>query len=64
MKSPFPGSDDAIDQGCLCPVLDNCHGKGFPVTTDEGELQIAYWMNNECPLHGLPELRKAAEQEE
>jgi hypothetical protein len=27
-KKPNPGSDDAIDAGCTCPVLDNGHGKG------------------------------------
>ena len=40
---PNPGSEVALDKGCLCPVLDNCHGKG-----DYG----VYWINEECPLHG------------
>jgi len=29
-KVPNPGSDEAIEQGCSCPVLDNHHGKGMP----------------------------------
>jgi hypothetical protein len=29
-KVPNPGSDEAIDQGCSCPVLDNSHGKTVP----------------------------------
>lgn len=53
MKSPFPGSDEAIEQGCKCPVMDNFKGKGIPITTEEGELQVAYWMVADCPLHGL-----------
>lgn len=24
-----PGSDDALKDGCVCPVLDNAHGKGY-----------------------------------
>lgn len=58
MKHPNPGSKEAIDQGCICPVLDNCHGKGFPITSEEGELLIAYWMDNECPLHNREEFSK------
>jgi hypothetical protein len=26
---PNPGSDEAIDAGCICPVLDNSHGWGY-----------------------------------
>lgn len=42
---PNPGSDDAIDLGCTCPVMDNGHGKG------------SYWGPNtfiysgSCKLH-------------
>jgi hypothetical protein len=25
---PNPGSDEAIERGCICPVLDNSHGLG------------------------------------
>ena len=28
-KAPNPGSDDAIEQGCRCPVMDNAHGHGY-----------------------------------
>lgn len=28
MTIPNPGSNEAIDLGCTCPVLDNCRGKG------------------------------------
>lgn len=28
-KLMTPGSDGAIEKGCSCPVLDNCHGLGY-----------------------------------
>jgi hypothetical protein len=43
---PNPGSDEAKDLGCLCPVLDNAHGKGIDL---DGGL---FWINQTCPLHG------------
>lgn len=39
-----PGSDEALDKGCLCPVLDNGHGK---------KRDGLFWMNIDCPLHGV-----------
>jgi len=51
---PNPGSDDALAEGCTCPVLDNNHGdpelgriRGFVVI--EG-----------CPLHWKAETEEAA----
>lgn len=44
-KVPNPCSDEALDLGCACAVLDNGHGK-LP--------DPAYWVVNlDCPLHGL-----------
>ena len=43
---PNPGSNEAIDAGCTCPVLDNAHGRGAQGTTDR------FWMTADCPLHG------------
>ncbi len=43
---PNPGSDAAIAQGCICPVLDNNHGKGIIW----GDKQV-FWTNENCPLH-------------
>jgi len=40
-----PGSVEAMEEKCLCPVLDNHHGKGVG-----GGL---YWINGDCPLHGI-----------
>jgi hypothetical protein len=42
-----PGSDEAIARGCLCPQLDNSHGKGYMGV--EGR----YVIHGECPLHAL-----------
>lgn len=44
---PNPGSWEAIDAGCACPVYDNCHGKGRP--TGEGLVYFVYVEH--CPVH-------------
>ncbi len=49
---PFPGSDEALLQGCTCPVMDNAHGKGW---FSYGERQ--FWIAQDCPLHN-PETSK------
>lgn len=43
---PNPGSDEAREQGCTCPVLDNHHGHGFQLN---GE--TVFWLNEACQLH-------------
>ncbi len=45
-KVPNPGSDEAIAQGCTCPVLDNAHGRGYM-----GISNVFVW-SEKCPLHG------------
>lgn len=40
-----PGSKEAQEQGCLCPVMDNRRGAGTP----DGH----FWVNGDCPIHGL-----------
>lgn len=47
---PNPGSDEALLQGCLCPVLDNNHGRHTPWP---GE----WWIREGCPLHDPPPVR-------
>jgi hypothetical protein len=49
-KHPNPGSDEALDLGCSCPVLDNAHGRG--IWTGNG-LEPAFWISADCPLHGI-----------
>jgi len=41
-----PGSDEAIAAGCICPILDNAHGKGFM------GIEGLYCYNGLCPIHG------------
>jgi len=54
IKDPKPGSKEAIEAGCNCPVLDNAHGGGIPIPNPEtGEIQLAYWMTADCVLHGV-----------
>lgn len=45
-KRPNPGSDEAIAQGCTCPVWDNGRGRGYM-----GQPGI-FVMTAGCPLHG------------
>lgn len=45
-EKPNPGSDEAKKMGCICPVMDNAHGKGW--MGQEG----VYWINRKCPVHG------------
>ena len=44
---PNPGSDEAIEQGCTCPVEDNKHGEGIP-----SSIGPLFWMEKDCPVHG------------
>lgn len=48
MTKPNPGSEEAQEQGCTCPVLDNNRGKGVPA----GKGGVEFWMSSDCPLHG------------
>jgi hypothetical protein len=51
---PSPGSDEAIAQGCKCPVLDNGHGKGSGRAIDGRP--VVFWINVECPIHNLTDV--------
>jgi hypothetical protein len=42
---PNPGSDEALDRGCRCAVLDNNHGKYAPWPPDD------WWISESCPLY-------------
>jgi hypothetical protein len=44
---PNPGSPEAVEAGCSCPVLDNHHGKGRPYKDS-----VEFVMNFDCPIHG------------
>lgn len=42
---PAPGSLFARDAGCVCPVMDNAHGRGSPMWG-------GHIRREDCPLHG------------
>lgn len=46
-ETPYlPGSIEAVRSGCLCPIIDNCHGKGFRPIPD------TFVVSSLCPYHG------------
>lgn len=47
-KQPNPGSPEAVEKGCKCPVLDNNNGRGLVV----GDGPPMFWRLASCPLHG------------
>jgi len=47
-----PGSRDAIDNGCLCPAVDNDYGKGIHALFTRHVYEGFYWINPDCLLHG------------
>jgi len=49
MSKPNPGSQEAIDAGCRCPVMDNHYGAGA-YNDENGE--PLFWINEDCPIHG------------
>lgn len=48
-KTPNPGSNEALDLGCTCPVLDNHHGRGCGIKDLDGN--VMFWYTNGCPVH-------------
>jgi len=50
---PNPGTPEALDLGCTCPVLDNHYGDGFVVNGER-----IWWRNSECPLHSAKKRKK------
>lgn len=41
-----PGSNLAKLDGCICPILDNNHGKGFVMDHER-----VFWITLGCPMH-------------
>ena len=48
--APTPGTQEAHDAGCVCPVLDNNHGR-FPVFTDD-QGRDQWYLRLDCTIHG------------
>ena len=50
---PNPGSPEAVEQGCTCPVEINCYGFGMcNGALLNGDKPIFTW-HEECPVHGV-----------
>lgn len=45
-NSPNPGTVEAINAGCVCPVIDNNHGKGVIINGN-----TCFWLIENCPIH-------------
>lgn len=48
-----PGSNEAIEAGCLCGRNDNARGQGSGYTDQDGK--PLFWIEAGCPLHGTKE---------
>jgi hypothetical protein len=50
--TPNPGSREAVEAGCTCPVSDNGRGRGWMggVKDERGETLFVY--TGGCPVHG------------
>lgn len=46
---PNPGSDEAIRQGCQCPIYDNARGRGYMGVAG------VFVFDARCQLHGWEE---------
>ena len=44
-KYPWPGSENALSEGCKCPVVENDFGE---FDRDDG-----YWVDDSCAIHGV-----------
>lgn len=49
---PPPGSDEALAEGCTCPILDNAHGRGIM------GLGKDFVVAQGCPLHDMRQFRE------
>ena len=57
IRNPKPGTREASDAGCRCPILDNCHGKGY---FGDGE-KYGWVVSSSCSLHAQ-DVREILEQ--
>lgn len=51
IAKPNPGSKEAIDAGCTCPVLDNGRGRGACGGAKGDDGQPMFWVHDDCPVH-------------
>ncbi len=56
---PKPGSAEAIEKGCLCPIMENNCGAGFVKNN-----ALHYTIREECPLHSTEKTKKQSNEDE
>lgn len=56
--NPNPGSPEAIEKGCACPILDNAHGRGYMGGVKDQNGGVIFVMRADCPLHGHSEINQ------
>lgn len=44
---PNPGTKEAVEAGCKCPVIDNHYGRGYCGVAGE------FVYNMDCPIHAM-----------
>lgn len=49
LKVPYPGSDEAFDNGCKCSILNNFHGSG----QIQPDGTFIYRVSAVCKMHGV-----------
>jgi hypothetical protein len=64
MNKPYPGSFDAVQAGCRCPVVDNGHGRGYMGGRRNSEGRVMFVVVDTCPLHGVNSDSDAAQEPE
>ncbi len=45
VKKPYPGTMEAQDAGCTCPVIDNHYGRGWH------GIEGTFCINGGCSVH-------------
>jgi len=54
---PNPGSKEAQELGCACPVMDNHHGKGYM------GMDGVFVYSGDCKVHEIGFMKKTTENE-
>lgn len=49
--TPKPGSREALERGCTCPVIDNGHGKGYMGGARDKDGNVMFVYTAGCPVH-------------
>ena len=55
---PDPATEEAIEMGCTCPVMDNNYGKGYM------GMEGVFVFNMGCPIHGEDSVKEEIASEQ